>query len=182
MRSWTMAIILATLAAPLPAPAGGETSAGPEVELKAAVVFSFARFADWPEAENVTTPPVTIGVLGTEEFYRVLQDAVFGKTIQGRRVLIRQLKTASDAPGCQIVFVGLGGAKLREVLPRLRESRILTIGDDRGFLNSGGAVRLSELDGRIVFDFDADAVAQSGVPVNARLLRLGKAHKKRGTP
>lgn len=182
MTSQTMSIVLTTLAALLPAPARGAASSGPEVELKAAVVFSFARFADWPAADNADAQTVTIGVLGSEEFYRVLQGAVSGKTIQGRRVLIRQLKGAADAYGCQIVFIGFGGARLREVLPQLRESRILTIGDDRGFLNSGGAVRLSELDGRIVFDFDAEAVAQSGVPVNARLLRLGQAHKKRSTP
>ena len=56
-----------------------------EYEIKAAYLFSFGRFVDWPPRPGRDQSPFTICVLGTDPFGPALDTTLAGATIRGRR-------------------------------------------------------------------------------------------------
>src|SRR3954463_9295730 len=61
-----------------------------EYHLKAAFLYNFIRFVDWPsEAFKTPNDPFTICVLGHDPFGQALNDAVAGKVVAGRSVTVR---------------------------------------------------------------------------------------------
>src|SRR5439155_1580041 len=65
-----------------------------EYQLKAAFLFNFAKFVEWP-ADVFPEPdsPFVIGILGENPFESDLEHAVKGKAISGHPFVVNQLKT-----------------------------------------------------------------------------------------
>jgi len=63
-----------------------------QYQVKAAFVFNFARFVEWP-AEDSGNPadPFAICILGRNPFGSFLETMVEGKNIDGRPFAVRQL-------------------------------------------------------------------------------------------
>ena len=92
------------LGALLPALAGGQAMG--EYEVKAAFLFNFAKFVEWPP-QTFKNPGdlMSICVLGPNPFGRSLDEAVDGKSIDGRKFVVRQVDNVGKAAGCQILFI-----------------------------------------------------------------------------
>src|ERR1700722_13419516 len=89
LRAVLTAIAIALLAAPAPA---GEVRL--EYEVKAAFLFNFLKFVEWPPSPGGT--PWVICVLGHDPFGDVLDETVRGKIVNGRRVEVRRYSRISD--------------------------------------------------------------------------------------
>src|SRR5579871_3652028 len=77
-----------------------------EYQVKAAFLFNFAKFVDWPaHAFTSASDPIAICVLGANPFGRSLEEAVHGKTVDGRGFAVRQLARMSQSSGCHILYV-----------------------------------------------------------------------------
>ncbi len=158
----------------------GPARAEPEDELKAAVVLSFLRYAEWPEALP-SAAPVRVGVLGRSSFTEVLRSALEGKTVGDHTLHVTDLKSAGEAAGCQAVYFATGKTEeLKLALRAAGASHALTIGENKDFLRWGGAVNLLVVDGHMSFEVSLDALERSGVSISSRLLRFGQVrdHKK----
>jgi len=66
-----------------------------EFEVKAAFLYNFARFVEWP-AETGHDPgtPFVIAILGHDPFGAVLDETVAGKTVGGRPIEVRRVARA----------------------------------------------------------------------------------------
>src|ERR1700722_2656009 len=83
-----------------------QSKAPSEYQLKAAFLFNFAKFVDWPPGTFATAAsPFTICILGRDPFGRDLDDSLRYKTIAYRSIVIRRCQSDSDARTCQILFV-----------------------------------------------------------------------------
>jgi hypothetical protein len=69
-------------------------------EIKAAYLYNFIKYVDWPSYGD----SITIGVLGNNPFGTALAP-LNGKTVKGRRLLIRQVDSLRDAQKCESMFV-----------------------------------------------------------------------------
>src|SRR4051794_22363120 len=77
-----------------------------EYHVKAAFLYNFARFVEWPgEAFRSPGEPFSICVLGADPFGQDLDDVVAGKAIAGRPVAVRRFTDARETGGCHILFV-----------------------------------------------------------------------------
>ena len=166
-------LLLAVAAGPL-------ASAPPEEELKAALVLSLARFADWPHLK--ADAPIRIGVAGRADFVPVLARMIAGRLgAGGRRLEAKAVKTPADAEGCQILyFSALSPKDIKTTIEAIRNEGVITVGDHERFLESGGAIHLFEEDGRIAFEVRLDAL-DPGVTISAKLLKLGHIVGPRGS-
>src|ERR1700733_7984663 len=83
-----------------------------EYRVKAAFLYNFAKFVDWP-AEAFPTPgdPFAICVLGEDPFGRSLDDVIAGRAITGRPVIVRRISDARQTGGCQILFIPSSAGK-----------------------------------------------------------------------
>ncbi|UEM23663.1 YfiR family protein [Skermanella mucosa] len=156
--------------------AGGlvsEVSAAPsEYEVKAAFLYNFAKFTDWPSAQNAGPGPFTICILGKDPFGTAL-DVLEGKPVDGRPVAIRRMMEPGDLQRCWIMFVGHPYADGMERLAGdLQGQPILTVGDNPGFVRSGGMIGFILDDGRIRFEIDPDRISPAGLSISSQLLNL----------
>ena len=75
-----------------------------EYRVKAAYLFNFVRFVEWPPAPG--DGPVEICVVRPNPFGDVLTETLRGERLNGRPVVPRVVDTPDE--GCQVVFVPAG--------------------------------------------------------------------------
>jgi len=150
-----------------------------EYQVKAAFLFNFAKFVEWPPA---TFPddksPLCIGVLGANPFGVDLERFVRDKTINGHPLIVRECHTVEDGKKCQILFVSASEAKqLPDILKGLQGANVLTVGETDGFIESGGIVNFVSEANKIRFQIN-DAVAKSaGLKISSKLLSLASSRR-----
>jgi hypothetical protein len=175
-------LVLAILAAPillfvppLASPQGGQPS---EYQLKAAFLFNFAKFIDWPEKSFAGPQSAfTICVIGQDPFGGAL-DEYLAKTIGGRRVQLAHFPSASAPPqprSCQIAFVsGSEKTHFHDVIEGLHGSAALLVGDADGFAASGGTIEFMLEDNHIRFSINPEAAQRADLKLSSKLLALAK--------
>ncbi len=158
------------------------SSAGlPEYSVKAAFVYNFARFTEWPDsAFHDAASPLRLCVLGQDPFDGAL-GLIAGKTIGSRELLISYPIWADDAQGCHILFISESvQGQLADIVTYLDGSPILTIGDTPDIAKSGGIIGLETVENRIRFRVNLDAAQRSGLRLSSRILDLAMSvHSER---
>jgi len=146
-----------------------------EYQVKAAYLYNFVKFIEWPEAAR--TGPLTICTVGPNPFGAALDDIIRGESIDGRPIAARTIEASQ--PGCDIVFVPRGVAAA-EYLRVARTAPVLTVGESPDFIAQGGIVNFVRDAGMIRFEIDRDAAARVGLQISSRLLRLAREPERRG--
>ena len=166
-------ILLLLLAVPAARSQDTEPS---EYKLKAAFLYNFAKFVDWPES-SVANPEsaFAVCVLGKDPFGQLLDDTLLNKKIADRRVVVERLKDKSEARRCQMVFVSAAeGPNLPAILDATKGASVLLVGDTPDFAASGGTIEFTLEDGRIRFIINTDAADRAKLRVDSKLLALAK--------
>jgi YfiR/HmsC-like len=142
-----------------------------EYEVKAAMLYKFAGFVEWPSLPEGA--PVSICVMGRDPFGPALEQAIQGKSIRGRPFVVKRLKIGQEPVACQILFVGASDKKwLRSLLERFRRDPILTVGDAPGFCESGGIINMELADNHVHFQINPDAADLAHLVVSSKLKSL----------
>lgn len=171
------ALILAALLSFAGAPVDWAQAVPPgEYQLKAAFLFNFAKFIDWPPASFANPQsPFTICILGADPFGRAMDDALQGKMIGDRPVAVERIRNLADARRCQIVFISSSEKRqLREILNGLRGTSALVVGETEGFAAAGGVIQFALEENRVHFLINTDAADRAGVKVSSKLLSLAR--------
>jgi hypothetical protein len=151
-------LLLAWLGAGAPADRA-QTVASPEYQLKAAFLFNFAKFIDWPPA-SFAGPQAnfSICILGADPFGHTMDELLQGKMIADRRVSIERSKQVADVRHCQMVFVSASEkSRVREILDGLKGTSVLVVGETEGFAAAGGAIQFAIEDNHVRFVINTDA-------------------------
>jgi hypothetical protein len=144
-----------------------------EYEVKAAFLYKFASFVEWPP-ESANTP-LCIAVVGQDPFGVALDDVVKGKSINGRTFLIKRFKSGQDATGCHIVFISATEkGRVRSILDQLRGISILTVSDIPGFCQGGGMIDFELLDQKVRFEINPEAAERARLKISSKLLSVAK--------
>jgi uncharacterized protein DUF4154 len=154
-----------------------------EYQVKAVFLYNFAKFVDWPQpVGNASLDPFVIGVLGDDPFGNVLDQALLGKSVNGRPLRVRRFKRAEDAKACQIVFISSSeGKHLQFILQSLKGTSVLTVGDTKGFADLGGVINFILEDDRVHFEINVDAAESAGLKISSKLLSLAKVVRTKGS-
>jgi hypothetical protein len=144
-----------------------------EYQLKAAFLFNFAKFIDWPPSSPGA--PFAICILGQDPFGRALDDSLQGKMIGDRQLEVRRLKDKTEARRCRMVFISSSeSAHLADILESLRGANVLTVGETNGFAAAGGTIEFTLQDNRVRFAINTDAANRAGLMFSSKLLALAK--------
>jgi hypothetical protein len=155
-----------------------------EYQVKAAFLYNFAKFVEWPpEAFKSPKDPILVCVLGHNPFGNALEEAIRGKSIAGRAFAYRHVSDAESASACQILFVGSEESKhFRSLLENLKPMGILTVGEAQGFAASGGVINFKLDDGRVRFEINMAAAEHEQLHISAKLLSLAQIVKPEKLP
>lgn len=159
-----------------PPPLAAQPPQAREHDVKAAFLFHFTRFVEWPAAAYpAPDAPFALCVLGSDPFGGRLDDVVRGERVAGRPMVVRRPATAAQAAGCQLVFVAEGeDPALIEGVPGLREGLVLGVGEAPGLLARGALIRFVVRDGRVRLQVNVQALAHTKLTVSSKLLRLAE--------
>jgi hypothetical protein len=148
-----------------------------EYQLKAAFLYKFASFVEWPPQRG-TSPvrvPVCIGVIGEDPFGPVLDEAVKNQTVNGRDFLVRRFTSGQNPGECQIVYISPSEKKrIRSILDRLQGAPVLTVGDFPEFCRAGGIINLAIEDQRVRLEVNLDAAARAQLKISSKLLSVAR--------
>ena len=150
-----------------------------EYQIKAAFLFNFAKFVEWPrDAFPQHNSPIVIGVLGQNVFGHYLEDTIRDKTVQNRPFVIKEFNSAEEVDHCHILFVS---ASMKDNLPaimdKLHNASILTVSDTDQFIKAGGMINFVIEDNKIRFQINDEAAKKAGLNISSKLLSLA-AHNR----
>jgi hypothetical protein len=165
-------IIVISLALPLSLPKQGHAQTAPQI--KAAFVYNFAKFVEWPpntfpEADS----PIIIGILQGEPMSPALEDLA-EKVVQGRKLIIKRSPRIDDLKKSQIFFTSIADSvQLRRNLATFRGLPVLTVTDEvKNFLSTGSVINFVTLEDKIRFEINGEIAQQSGLHISSHLLKL----------
>jgi hypothetical protein len=147
-----------------------------EYQVKAAFLFNFAQFVEWPDdTYSATNTPFCIGILGDDPFGTALDQTVQGETIGGHKLVVQRSRQIADLQNCQIIFVSKSEKKrLAEILSALSSRPVLTVSEMEGFARSGGVINFYLEGTKVRFEINPTAVQNERLKISSQLMSVGK--------
>lgn len=167
------ALLLALALLLQPGAASAQSAKDRELLLKAAFLYNFAKFVEWPAAAFASpSAPLTM-CIHSREALAVIVEAMDGKTIGNRPLSVVDGHALAAATGaCHITFIGPDEPE-GSYAPHLAKSpHALTVGDRDRFARTGGMVGLVTVDNKIRFEVNLRSSRAAGLRIQAALLRL----------
>jgi len=155
-------------------------SASKEYEIKAAFLFNFTKFIEWPPLRfSEASDPIIIGVYGENPFGDILATNVRGRRVNGREIQVRAITSALEARQVHLLFVG-GAARYdpESLKAALQGSGTVMVTESTSLGRKSGVIILTVEDNKVHFEIDQDAAESTGVKLSSQLLKLATAVRK----
>ena len=178
--SWIALCVCLSLWLSLPFGAARADGNPLERQVKAAYLYKFAGFVEWPEGSFARPDaPLQIGVAGNDALAEQVEQMVAGRGINGHPIVVRKLHRGESLAGLHILFVGaLERGAAAELLAAARGQSLLTVTDSDDVAALGSMVNFVVADDRLRFQVALKAVAASRLRISARM--LAAAYKVQG--
>lgn len=149
-----------------------------EYRLKAAFVYRFPQFVEWPAGALRDTSSFDLCVLAPNPFASDLEQLSRGESLNGRPLRVRVVRGVEARTGCHALFIGAGTSDAPRVLSALAGRPILTVGETDGFLAAGGIIALRLADRRVRFEVSTANAEKADLRISAQLLNLAAAVRR----
>lgn len=165
-------LVLVGLLLGFPALLGAAGSA--EYQVKAAFLYNFMKFVEWPGDSLNAAGTITLGILGKDPFGEAIEE-VRGKTAKGRRIAVAHLRTPEEARECDLLFVCASEkGRFTQILKAVQNYRVLTVADQEGFCQAGGMINLVSVKNRVGFEVNVAAATRARLRISSQLLKLAR--------
>lgn len=174
MRRTLALALLATAAGPWTTAWAQETQAPTEYEVKAAYLYNFARFVQWP-ADAFPTPdsPFVLAVLGEDRFGPMLDAMCEGKRLFDRRIVIKRVRRIEELGTAHMVFIS--SSEMREmsrIVEALAGHSVLSVGDSPDMARAGAVIGFRVEEDRVRFDVNLTRAEQNHLKISSQLLKV----------
>ena len=167
----TLSLALALLASPRIIADGARGSQ--DVALRAAFVYNFAKFTEWPALPPAA--PIRLCVVGAPDIAEAVLETVAGRNINGHALEVAQSPAPADWQACHLLFLAQeAAAQASARLTAIRSLPVLTVSDSKGFARSGGMVELYVESGRMRFAINVTLAERAGLRLSSRLIGLAR--------
>lgn len=180
-------VLCAGLVAPRGAVAAGDSDH--ELQVEAAFLVNFVRYADWPPGRlGPAGAPYIVSVIGSQDDAAdIAAVAAAAGRIGGRRIDVRRVAPASlssrasassELRASHVVFVREdSGVRCATVRRLLGDAPVLTVGDATGFAAAGGMLGLVRVQRHLAFEANPGAIRDAGLMVSAKVLKLARIRR-----
>lgn len=176
MRHGLLTILILAMTTPVI----GDETVSREYQVKAAMIFNFAQFVEWPaDAFQSSDSPLVIAVVGTNPFGDVLERLVEGKTISGRAVGVKYFTSADRIGPCHVLFVPASlNRELSRIMRAIEGQPVLSIGETEEFPWAGGIIRFYTEDNKVRFEINPEAAERARLKISSKLLKLARIFRQ----
>ena len=158
--------------APAPAHAEAGSSQALERQVKAAFLYKFLGYADFPASAFAdSAAPVTIGVIGSDEMAAELGRVVAGRQVRGRPIVVRTLREGEPAQVHLLFVAGSDSVRAARIL-RSASAALLPVTECELGLQSGSVINFRIIEERVRFDVSLDSAERNNVKLSSRLLTV----------
>ena len=173
LTAWSFRFAMLVLALTGGAVRASAAEVSKEYQLKAAFLYNFTRFIEWPASRFATADsPIVIGVCAQNPFGDELEKIVTGRVVGGRPLVVRLVATLDEALSTHLLFVPAGEEDLLATqAARLDAAAVVTVGESERFARDGGTIRFVIQGDRLRFAIH-DLPDESGVRISSQLLKL----------
>jgi hypothetical protein len=156
------------------APRASAAEPASEYEVKAAFLYNFARFVEWPaEALADATASMVLCIFGESSLGEPLESTVAGKHVKHHALVVRNVEDADQARQCHVLFLDpTDPVRLRGILGALEGAPVLTVGEGEAFAQRGGMIAFQMEGNKVRFAINADAAERSRLQISSQLLKL----------
>ncbi|MEI7539028.1 MAG: YfiR family protein [Comamonadaceae bacterium] len=145
--------------------------AADEATVKAAYLYNFAKFIQWPDEQRAA---LRLCIIGDDALGQPLHSLI-GKPVRNMQISVRHGVAVHDVPQCDLVFVPADHAQsLERVRQVVNGYPILIVAESSDAMPKGAMVALIQSDGRIVFEVDLAVTRRLGFQVSAKMLQLAR--------
>ncbi|MDB5822963.1 MAG: hypothetical protein JWR21_1667 [Herminiimonas sp.] len=155
--------------------AGVDTdSATVERSIKAAYLYKFLSYVEWPPSSLAPAPaPYVIAVVGDDEVLSELTALTRGRTSSNRQVTVKRLNFGDPVTGVHLLFVGQQEtARQGQWLRQAALRPVLTVTDSDAGLSQGGVINFRQIDGHIRFEVSLAAAERNELKLSSRMLAV----------
>jgi hypothetical protein len=174
LKAFSLALLLAALSGS-PQRMRAESNGTSEYDVKAAFLFHFAQFVEWPDqAFHDRDTPLTYCTIGEDAFAGALDEALKGKHVGNRELRVRHLREREQIEGCQVLFIAATRGREQEDLGMANGHPVLTVGETDHFAQRGGIIGFCLEGKKVRFEINLDAAGLAQIKISAKLLTLAK--------
>ncbi|MEO6462671.1 MAG: YfiR family protein [Candidatus Eisenbacteria bacterium] len=154
-----------------------------ERRVKAAFLYKFAGYVDWPApAFRGPGDPLVIGVIGDDALADELERLVQGRRSAGRLVQVRRIENTGEPGDVHLLFLGRSHAqRAGEAVQAIRQRPVLLVSESPGALQQGSMINFVIGEGRVRFEVDLDATKRNGLGLSSRLLTVARTVTAKGS-
>jgi hypothetical protein len=147
-----------------------------ESQVKAAFLFNFAQFVEWPPGSFPNKDsPLVIGIYGTDPFGSFLDETVRDEVLRGRRIEARRCQNLAEIQSCHILFISQSEASnLDHILAETKGKPVLTVSDIPSSRQHGIIIWFTTEQNRIRFHVSNEAAKEAGLSISSKLLRAAQ--------
>lgn len=167
-----------------------EETASREYQIKAAFLYNFLKFVEWPKNKAPDgNEPIIISIIGKDVFKNAFV-SLEHMDINGRKAVIRKFKgyveleedekseqhpQIEDIKKSHLLFICPSEKKhMEDILKSVKNNAILTVADTEGFLKAGGIINLLTEEQKVRFEVNITAAKEAEIEIRSKLLRLAK--------
>ena len=145
-----------------------------EFRVKAAYIFNFAKYVDWPVADS---KQFQVCSAGRDDLGGALS-ALDNRLVQGRVIQVRQNVAMDQLKDCQIIFVGERDSKLlTSVVRQMLGTPVLIVSDNQQTVEAGAHIILASAEDRVEFDVNLATLQRSNLKASSQMLKLARNTK-----
>jgi hypothetical protein len=145
-----------------------------ENRVKAAFLYQFPQFVEWPARVWRESGPVRLCVATSQAMADELSRLVDGEDLNDRKFEVVEVTGGTSVAGCHLLFVRAGAAG-RPLLRAATGRPILTISDDVQGLELGAVIAFRVVERRVRFEINTENARRNGVRISSQLLGLALA-------
>jgi len=143
--------------------------------VKAAFLYNFATFAEWPADSLTAEQTLSLCVIGDDAVADALTQTVNGRAIKGHTVMVERIKADGKIQACHLLYAsGYDPARITQLTQALKGASVLTVSDGDRFAALGGIAQLFVENERMRFAINAAAADRAQIHLSSKLLNLAK--------
>lgn len=143
----------------------------PEYDMKAAFLYNFAVFTEWPTALGKN---LNLCILGTDSFGSSLED-INGKPVNGARLNIFRISNFRHINTCNMLFFGESErSDAQRIIEEIGDRPILTVTDANGLVEEGIIIGMQLVKNKLIFEVNAESSERTKLVLSSKLLRLAR--------
>jgi YfiR/HmsC-like len=153
-----------------------------DYDVKAAYLFNFGRFIDWPaNGDAAKSSFFAICILGRDPFGPNLDRMLSGQTVNGKKITVKRISSPHESEGCQVLFLSAEEAgQLKQIIAALDDHAVLTVSDMPQFSQQGGMIQFVLEQNRVRFEVNLTAAQRVGLAPSSELLKVATVVRREG--